>query len=135
MADRILVQDLTFYAYHGVAAEEQVLGGRFRVSAALLLDLSPAGRSDNLADTVSYADVARTIVEIGTGGRFQLLEAVAEAIATGLLARFSVESVSVRVTKEHPPLPELLVGSAAVEITRWRRGHDPAPQQEGQPWS
>jgi dihydroneopterin aldolase len=135
MADRILVQDLTFYAYHGVDVDEQHIGGRFRVSAALTLDLLPAGRSDNLADTVSYAEVCRTIAQIGTEQRFRLIEAVAEAIAAELLARYPVDAVTVRVTKEHPPVPQLLQGSAAVEITRRRKGHDPVPQQEGQPWS
>lgn len=55
--DRILLRGLVFHGYHGVLPEEQVLGQKFVVDASLSADLAAAGRSDDLADTVSYAAV------------------------------------------------------------------------------
>ncbi len=128
MTDRILLQGLTFYGYHGVKAEEQALGGRYRLDLTLERDLAPAGASDELADTTSYSDVARAVVAVGTGRRFRLIEALAEAVAAEVLSRFDVEAVVVRVTKEHPPVPEMVMAAAAVEIRR-SKDRPPVAQQ------
>jgi len=55
--DRVLLQGLLFHAFHGVLPEERRLGQKFTVDLALSLDLRAAGRSDQLEQTVSYADV------------------------------------------------------------------------------
>jgi dihydroneopterin aldolase len=120
MTDRILVHALVFYGYHGVGDDERAVGGRYRVDLTLERDLAAAGASDQLADTLSYADVARAAVLLGTTRRFRLLEALAAALADMVLAEFDVDAVTVCVTKEHPPVPEIIVGAAAVEITRRR---------------
>jgi dihydroneopterin aldolase len=131
MADRILLQGLTFFGHHGVADVEQAVGGRYRLDVALTLDLAEAGASDALADTVDYAEVARVAVAVGTGRRFRLLEALAEAVAAALLERFPADGVRVRVTKAQPPLAEIGVGAAAVEIERRRDGATAPPDGEG----
>lgn len=70
--------------------------------------------------TVSYADLAAIAVSIATERRFDLIEALAEAIAGEILARFpALEAITVRVDKPSAPVPANLDG-IAVLITRRR---------------
>jgi 7,8-dihydroneopterin aldolase/epimerase/oxygenase len=122
VTDRILLQNLVFYGYHGVRSEEKSLGQRFGVDIELQTDLSAAGRSDDLGLTVDYSQVFEVVRETVEGPSRDTLEAVAEAAAVALLERFQrVQSVVVRVTKPGAPIKGAQVGSAAVEITRQRQ--------------
>jgi dihydroneopterin aldolase len=102
--DTIFVEAIEFYGYHGASDEEQVVGHRYAVDVALEVDTRRAGGSDCLADTVNYATVARRVVEIGTGERCRLIEALAERLADAILREFGVGAVRVRVRKLHPPM-------------------------------
>ncbi|MFE1601826.1 dihydroneopterin aldolase [Methylobacterium sp. ID0610] len=122
MGDRILVHRLAVFAHHGVLEEENRLGQRFYLSLEVSLDLRAAGRSDDIAATVSYADLAALATEIATGRRFRLIEALAETIATESLARFpALTAITVRVDKPSAPIPAILDG-VSVEVTRTRHG-------------
>jgi dihydroneopterin aldolase len=122
VTDRILLQNLVFYGYHGVRSEEKSLGQRFGVDIELQTDLSAAGRSDDLGLTVDYSQVFEVVRETVEGPSRDTLEAVAETAAVALLERFQrVQSVVVRVTKPGAPIKGAQVGSAAVEITRQRQ--------------
>lgn len=115
MADHILVHRIAVFAYHGVLAEEARLGQRFMISLDCSLDLSEAGRSDDVARTVSYADLTEIAVEIATARRFALIEALAEAVAVAILDRFrAIESVSVRVDKPSAPVAAIIDGVSVV---------------------
>jgi dihydroneopterin aldolase len=90
------------------------------VDAELILDLRPAGRSDDLALTVDYRDVFRICREVVEGPSFRLIEALAETIAARILAEFApagVSEVVVRVRKPRVALPGQL-DAAFVEIRR-----------------
>jgi 7,8-dihydroneopterin aldolase/epimerase/oxygenase len=115
--DRILITGIQFHGYHGVRHEEQQLGQRFVVDLTLWLDLSGAAQADNLAATVDYERVSALVLELGTTGRFKLLEALAGRIASAILERFPVPQVTVRVTKPTPPIPGIVAGVSA-EVTR-----------------
>jgi dihydroneopterin aldolase len=118
--DRIGVARIAVFGRHGVLPEEAVLGQRFYISLDARLDLAAAGRSDDVAHTVSYADLTQIAVDIATARRFNLIEALAEAIAATILDRFgSVESITVRVDKPSAPVPAILDG-VSIEITRQR---------------
>ena len=60
--DVIKIRDLEIYGHHGVMKEENVLGQKFLVSLALYTDTRAAGESDNLADSVNYAEVSYLVV-------------------------------------------------------------------------
>ena len=123
MQDRIIVEGIEFHGFHGVSAAEREVGHRFRVDLALELDLGPAGRSDDLEQTVDYAAAARAAQEIGTGPGVRLVETLAGRIAARLLEEFPlVEKVEVRVSKIHPPAP-LLFAASTVAIRRTRGGY------------
>jgi 7,8-dihydroneopterin aldolase/epimerase/oxygenase len=118
--DRIGVARIAVFGRHGVLLEEAVLGQRFYISLDARLDLARAGRSDDVAHTVSYADLTQIAVDIATERRFNLIEALAEAIAATILERFgAVEAITVRVDKPSAPVPAILDG-VSIEITRHR---------------
>jgi len=122
MPDRISLTNLVFLARHGVEPREKAEPQRFEVDVELELDLAPAGRSDDLARTANYAEVYDTVQPIVEGRSFDLIEALAEAIAGAVLATQPLaEAVVVRVRK-----PEVELGGpldhAAVEIRRSRAG-------------
>ncbi len=117
MPDRILLNGIGFYGYHGVYEEERRLGQRFLVDVELWLDLAGAEHWTDVSATVDYGRVHATVLEIGTGESCELIETVAARMAAALLSRFSLQRVTVRVTKPNPPIAGL-VGSVAAEVTR-----------------
>ena len=118
--DRIVLEGMQFYGFHGVNPEERSLGQNYVVDLAVELDLAPAGVSDSLEDTVSYSHLYRAVRDVVEGEPRELLEAVAQATADGVLARFPVKAVQVRVKKPHPPIRGSVVDHASVEIYRVR---------------
>jgi dihydroneopterin aldolase len=117
MSDRILLQGIQFYGYHGVYDEERRLGQRFLVDVELAVDLAGAEAWDDLSEALDYGQVYAAVLEIGTGRPVKLLETLAARIASTLLERFPARQVTVRATKPAPPLPGMLA-SVSVEVTR-----------------
>ena len=120
MTDRIALVNMRFEGRHGVDAEERAGPQPFEVDVELYLDLRPAGLADDLARTVDYREVFSICRDVVEGPSIQLLEAMAEKIATRVLADFgeaAVSEVVVRVRKPNVALPGDL-DSASVEIRR-----------------
>jgi 7,8-dihydroneopterin aldolase/epimerase/oxygenase len=119
VSDRIVLEGMVFSGTHGVYPEEQVTPQPFEVDVELVVNLQPAGLSDDLAQTVDYARVYETCRVIVESTRFNLVEALAEAIAHELLSDFPVLEVTVRVRK-----PQVRLGgpfrAVGVEIHRRR---------------
>src|SRR6202035_564301 len=64
--DLLVLEGMSFYGYHGETEAERTLGNRFHVDVEIRMDLSAAGRSDHIADTLDYAHVfelVRAVVE------------------------------------------------------------------------
>lgn len=113
--DRIHLEGLRASCIIGTGAKERERRQELRLDVSLHVDLSAAGRSDELADTVDYSALARGIVELAEASAFHLIERLAEEIAAFCLAEARVRRVEVRVDKPHA----LPVGrSAAVQIVR-----------------
>ena len=55
--DKIYINRMEFYGYHGVFPEENRLGQRFAVDIAVSLDLKKAGETDELEHSVNYAEL------------------------------------------------------------------------------
>ncbi|WP_066301876.1 dihydroneopterin aldolase [Bacillus sp. FJAT-29937] len=118
--DKITLKKMAFYGYHGVFPEETCLGQRFYVDLAVETDLKKAGETDNLKDSINYAELYQVCKDIVEGKPFKLVEAVAEKIAGEMLHHFdTISQVTVRVIKPDPPIPGHYE-SVAVEITRSR---------------
>jgi dihydroneopterin aldolase len=120
--DRIVLEGMRFYGFHGVNPEERVLGQEYLVDLAVEMDLKQAGVSDRLEDTISYAHIYRAVRDVMEGEPRNLLEAAAQSIVDRVFADFPVDSVSVRVKKPHPPIRGSVIENATVEIFR-RRGN------------
>ncbi len=118
--DKISIQRIGVFAYHGVYEEEGRLGQRFYISIDAHLDLRPAGRADDLEKSVSYADVAARVQEIAVGQRYRIIEALAEAVADDLLRTFPlIEDISITVEKPGAAVAAIL-DSISVTIHRRR---------------
>ena len=118
--DRIILEGMQFYGFHGVNPEERTLGQSYVVDLAVELDLRQPGASDRLEDTVSYTRLYRAVQEVVEGESRNLLEATAQAIASRVLAEFPVAAVRVRVKKPRPPIRGSVIDHAAVEVYRTR---------------
>jgi 7,8-dihydroneopterin aldolase/epimerase/oxygenase len=116
--DKITLSRMQFFGNHGVFQEENKLGQRFYVDVELMMPLDKPGQSDHLDDTINYAEVFFKVKEIVEGRTFKLIEALAENIASELLHTYtSINEVTVRVIKPHPPFAVIFDG-VTVEINR-----------------
>jgi len=118
--DKILMSHMGFYGFHGVLDEERAIGQKFFIDVELSLDLSVAGASDDVAHTVSYAEVYDDVKYFAESARYNLIEALAENIAQRILAKYSVVAeVMVRVKKPEAPVRGMF-DYFGVEIRRAR---------------
>eukprot|EP00252_Welwitschia_mirabilis_P002511 TRINITY_DN1246_c0_g1_i2.p1 TRINITY_DN1246_c0_g1~~TRINITY_DN1246_c0_g1_i2.p1 ORF type:complete len:132 (+),score=13.06 TRINITY_DN1246_c0_g1_i2:200-595(+) len=116
--DKLVLQGLKFHGFHGNREEERSLGQKFVVDLDAWLDLAIAGKSDNLDDTVSYADIYNIVKEIVEGPPRALLECVADSIAVRIFTKFpKIHSVRVKVGKPHVAVAGV-VDYLGVEIFR-----------------
>jgi dihydroneopterin aldolase len=120
MSDRILLDEMAFYAYHGLNPEEQAEGQVFVVNVAVEAELHRAGHTDEIGDSLDYRDLYARVRQVMTEERYRLLEAVAEAVAHRLLEIERVQAVTVQVRKPHVKLGGPLA-YAGVEVTRRKR--------------
>src|SRR4029079_17857039 len=98
MTDRVVLAGMAFQARHGVNAWEKVEAQRFEVDVELVFDVQPAGIDDDLSRTVDYRAAYATTRHVVESTTFNLIEALAEAIAHELLLEQPrVEEVVVRV--------------------------------------
>jgi dihydroneopterin aldolase len=115
----IEIDGLELLGFHGATPQEQEEGQRFLFDVWLVAH--DAGvRSDRLGDTIDYTSVVTCIREISDAHRFNLIEALAAAIADELVERFEVSRVRVRVRKPEVQL-DAPVSYTAATIERSRR--------------
>ena len=118
--DQILLTGMNFYGHHGCSEEERQRGQNFYIDAELNLNLSKAGKSDLITNTVDYVDVYNEIKKIVTGKPKNLIETVAEEIAETLFAKFYlIETIKITIHKPSAPIDKDFTG-AAISITRSR---------------
>jgi dihydroneopterin aldolase len=118
--DRMILRRMVFFGYHGVYPEENRLGQKFYVDLDLRLDLARAGRTDNVQDTVNYAELHSFVKQIVEGPPVKLIETLAENIASRILGTYtSICEATVGVTKPNPPF-DITFDGVTVEIRRRR---------------
>lgn len=118
--DRILLQGLRVLAFCGVLSEEQARRQPFEINAEIVTDMTAAGLSDDLVDTIDYGALTSELADLVENGRFALLEFFSQRIADVLLTDPRVVEVTVEVLKLRPPVPEDLAASG-VRVTRQRQ--------------
>ena len=118
--DKIIMKNMSFFGYHGVLPEENKLGQKFVVDATLYVDLEEACKSDNVVDTVSYAEVHEIIQYHATIMKYKLLEALAQNIVDEIFEKHKrVLEIELTVKKPEAPVNGIF-DYFAVEIRRKR---------------
>ncbi|MFD2923477.1 dihydroneopterin aldolase [Halobacillus naozhouensis] len=119
--DKIYLNGMEFWGYHGLFPEENKLGQRFYVDLELELDLKPAAQKDDMDQSINYGEIYEVTKTVVEGEAAKLVETIAEQLAQQLLQSFSLlEACRVKVTKPDPPIPGHYK-SVAIDIYRSRR--------------
>lgn len=101
---KIILEKMEFYAYHGFYSEENKIGCKYSIDLEIETDLSLAGKSDMLTETINY-EVLYKIVSDEMKTPSKLIEHVAERILSKIRENFvSVKSGQIRLSKINPPL-------------------------------
>lgn len=105
----IRMKNCAFFARHGVLDEEETLGQRFYVDAALTVEPTHPLEDDSIAGTVDYGVAFDVIEKIITGKRRFLIEALALEVAKALTARFpQIARAEITVRKPNAPVRGVL---------------------------
>ncbi len=123
--DRIEIRGLRVVGIVGALSEERERAQPFEIDVDIHTDISRAGETDQLADTLNYASPVAMIEDVIRKEGHVLLERVATRIAEEILAEPKVLGVEVVVRKLHPPIPADIT-STAIRITR-NRAHFARP--------
>lgn len=115
--DRILISGIRELGVHGVLPEEQVRPQPFEVDIELAVDVSTAGETDDLDDTVDYSAVCEAVSRVVSSEQYRLLERLATRIAEVCCADPRVQGAVVEVRKLHPPVRAML-HHVAVRVER-----------------
>jgi dihydroneopterin aldolase len=124
MSDRLSLIGMRFEGRHGVLPQEKVAAQPFEVDLVLHTDLAGAAASDDLADTTDYGALFDLVAAIVERRSFDLIEALAGAIADAVMAATDaahVEAIEVRVRKPKAPLSGAF---ETVEVAILRRRTD-----------
>lgn len=101
---RIFIDGVRLYAFHGVMEQERRVGGWFRVSVRVHYNICKAMETDEVADTLSYAELCQ-LVKTQMAQPSRLLEHVAGRMANAVMERFpEATEVELSLTKENPPM-------------------------------
>lgn len=117
MGDHITITGVRAIGYHGVFDHERRDGQEFIADAVLHVDMRAAATSDDLRDAVDYGDAAQRIHDVLIGEPMDLIETVADRIATALLAINGVSIVEVTVHKPQAPIA-VPFGDVSVTVVR-----------------
>lgn len=112
----ILLKDLRFHAFHGVASQETRVGNTFIINLKMKINFIEAAQTDDVALTVSYADVYSILAqEMRTPSK--LLEHVVYRLAKALFRHFDqIEALEISLEKNNPPMGAD-INSAGVSLT------------------
>lgn len=115
MSDTIRITGITAFGYHGVLSHEREEGQEFVVDVAIETDFSKAAETDEVTETINYALIADLVFAEITGPAVNLIETMANQIATKILALANVISVEVTVHKPYAPIE---VAFSDVSVTK-----------------
>lgn len=117
--DSVSLKGLKAWGFHGVLESERIKGQEFIVDVELFFDLSSAGSSDDLSQTIDYSVIATQVVAIIEGEPFQLIEKLADQIANRCLEHKLLDSIKVAVHKPSAPI-SVPFDDVVVSIVRGR---------------
>jgi dihydroneopterin aldolase len=103
-SSHIILQEMRFYAYHGVLPQERIVGGDYTVSVEVDVDTTAAMEHDVVDVTLNYAELYEVVQhEMLTPS--DLLEHLAGRIGKAIMTTFpQVKAVDLTVMKDNPPM-------------------------------
>ena len=105
METKLFINGLEVFSSHGLFAEEKRLGQKFIFDIECLVDYSKAMVSDEMKDSVSYADIADIVYKTSTENTFNLLERLAEEIVKNIFNTFpEIKEIKLVINKPSAPL-------------------------------
>lgn len=116
--DYIELRGVKAHGFHGVFEEEKTQGQDFIVDVRLYVSLANAAENDDVTCTVNYAEVAVVVEEIIQGPSVDLIETLAEKVATACLQFEQVTAVRVKV---HKPAAPMSVSFSDVSVSIYRK--------------
>lgn len=119
MTDSIDLKGIEVLAKHGVLEHEQEKAQVFRADVTVFTDLSTAGETDDLVDTLDYSELALEIREVIGGESYKLIETVAARVAEAMMAHPGVKSTTVTIHKPGAPM-DVVFEDVSVTIERSR---------------
>lgn len=115
---KIILEDIKIYAYHGVLPEERTVGTNYIVNAIITANLEKASQTDQLSDTLNYAEMNKIIhqeMQIPSA----LLERVIARIIVKLEEKFpQISHIKIKLTKTNPPMKGEMKG-VSVEMEKF----------------
>ena len=102
--DKVSIDNMKFFAYHGVLPEEKSLGQTFEVDIEVSTSLKDAGDSDDLTVSIDYLALFTIAKEEMLRHRYSLIETVAEKIATRVLSLNGALSTTISIRKPNAPI-------------------------------
>ena len=102
---KIRINNMSFHTYNGVFPEEKRLGQRLEIDVELTYPIEQQVKTDNLNETVSYADIYETIESFVLNHNYNLIESLANNLLTTLLANYlSISDITLKVRKYSVPI-------------------------------
>lgn len=103
--DKINLNGIKVYGYHGAIDAERVLGQYFIADVILHLDLTEAGNTDDLSATVHYGEAYDIIVDVMKSEPVNLIEHLAQKVISALFDAYDkIDEITITLTKPHPPI-------------------------------
>ena len=101
----LFIDNLEVFANHGLFEEEHKLGQKFIFDIECELNYKKAMFSDEMTDSISYADIAEVVVKTATTNTFNLLERLAGEILKNIFTEFSqIENINLKINKPGAPI-------------------------------
>ena len=113
---KIILQDIRIYAYHGVFPEEHTMGAYYKIGVEISTDFRRAMLHDALSGTINYGAIYKVIQE-EMAIPSKLMEHVAYRMMKALFGKFSeIESIQLSILKENPPIVATECAGCGVKI-------------------
>ena len=101
----LFIDNLEVFANHGLFEEENKLGQKFIFDIECELNYKKAMFSDEMTDSISYADIAEVVVKTAMTNTFNLLERLAGEILKNIFTEFSqIENIKLKINKPGAPI-------------------------------
>lgn len=118
--DKVVLKELSLFAYHGLFDEEAELGQRFFIDVEIGADLSRAETQDDADGTIDWKALVDTVTAAFTQKRYKLVEAAAAAVASAIFEAFPIaRTARVEIRKPSAPI-EAIFAHTAVIVERTR---------------